>query len=263
MRFIFVSIGAAVLFTLLGCGNTLELTSSWTTEELKIDGSPTQWGDAPAHIAGPDVYVGVKNDKDNLYVCVTTSNRTTQWQMLALGMTIWFDGEGKRNKAFGIRFPLPILWQGRRLPPDISQINPDDMKRLTNVAERQFETVGLTPADRRRVTTDQAGGILLHLGFAEGNLTLSMKLPLRKSADQPNGIGGDVAKPLAIGLETGEYADPGRTQQSAAPAGGSRGSGGRGGGRGGGAGGRSSGPDTPAGLNHWLMVHLAGSTGSN
>jgi len=180
----------------------------------------------------------------------------TQAQMLALGTTVWFDTEGKKEKTFGIQFPVSGLLQGRRFP---SQQNPEELKRLIEAAQRQYEIVGPGAGERHRMADTQDKGIDVHLGFADGTLTYELKIPLQKSADHPFAIGADLLKPLIVGVETGEYSDAMRAQMSGpSRATGSSGGGGRGG-RGGGGGGQSPsgmGGDAPDPLKHWLIVHL-------
>jgi uncharacterized membrane protein YgcG len=238
--------------TLSGCSSTLELTSRWTNHELKVDGTGTEWNDAATLIPGPQVLVGIKNDRENLYVCIRTSNRTTQVQMLALGTTVWFDTEGKKNKTFGIQFPVSGLIQGRRFP---SQQNPEELRRFVDAAQRQFEILGPGKGEHRRIADKQEKGLDVHLGFADGTLTYELKIPLHKTAEHAYAVGADPSKPLTIGLETGDYSDAMRAQLS----GSSRPAGGSGGGRGGRGGGQSPGgmgSDAPEPLKHWLIVHL-------
>ena len=242
-----------VLATLTGCGSTLELTSRWTNQELRIDGRGDEWKDATTLIPGPQVQVGIKNDRDNLYVCLITANRMTQAQILALGTTVWFDAEGKKTKTFGIQFPIAGLLQGRRFP---TQQNPEDLKRLIEAAQRQFEVIGPGEGERHRLNDRQDNGIDVHLGYSDGTLTYELKIPLHKSPDHPYAVGADPLKPFVIGLETGEYSDAMRGQLSgpSRPAGGSAGGRGRGGG--GAQSASSLGGDAPEPLKHWLVVHL-------
>lgn len=253
-----LSVALAATSLMPGCGSSLELTSEWTDRVVVIDGISTDWPDMQARIAGPDVQIGIKNDKDNLYVCLTTPSRATQFQMLALGTTVWFDGEGNKNKTFGIQFPVQGLLQGRRLTPPA---NPDETKRvmesLVAAAQRQFEIIGPGTGERKRIADRQAKGIDVHLGYEDGTLTYELKIPLRRTADVPYGATVDPAKPLMVGFETGNYADLMRSQPSAP----GRSSGGAGrGGRGGGGGTAMGGGDSPEALRHWLTVHLTGSS---
>jgi len=246
-----VSVLLAVV-TLSGCSSTIELTSRWTNHELKVDGTGAEWNDAATLIPGPQVLVGIKNDRENLYVCLKTSNRITQVQMLALGTTVWIDAEGKKNRTFGIQFPVSGLLQGRRFP---SQQNPEELQRLIDAAQRQFDILGPGKDEHLRIADKQEKGLDVHLGFADGTLTYELKVPLHKTPEHVYAVGADPSKPLTIGLETGDYSDAMRTQLS----GSSRPAGGSGDGRGGRGGGQSPGgmgSDAPEPLKHWLIVHL-------
>jgi uncharacterized membrane protein YgcG len=251
-----------VAFTLFGCSSSVELTSGWSAQEIRIDGDNAEWKDATTRLAGPNVLVGVKNDNKDLYLCLITSNVQTQAQLLALGTTVWFDTEGKKNKSFGIQFPVTGLLQGRRFN---QRPNPEDLRHLIEAAQRQLEIVG-PGTERHRFADRECRGVDVHLGYTDGTLTYELKVPLHSSADQPYAINADPTKLLAIGFETGNLADAMRgalnpTSPSSAPTGGGRG-GGRSGGRGGtgGGGGSALGADAPEPLKHWLTVHLAGSS---
>ncbi len=253
-------VSLVVAFTLFGCSSSVELTSGWSAQDIRIDGDNAEWKDATTRLAGPDVLVGIKNDNKDLYLCLITSNVQTQAQLLALGTTVWFDTEGKKNKSFGIQFPVTGLLQGRRFN---QRPNAEDLRRLIEVAQRQLEIVGPS-GEHQRFADKGCKGIDVHLGYADGTLTYELKVPLHSSADQPYAINADPTKLLAIGLETGNLADAMRgalnpTSPSSGPAGGGR-TGGRSGGGGGtgGGGGSGLGGDAPEPLKHWLVVHLAG-----
>lgn len=249
---------ATVVFSLLspGCSSTLELSSGWTTRELKLTGSEAPWTGATTRIVGPDVHVGVKNDSNNLYVCLITSNRATQMQILALGCTFWFDAEGTKNKKFGIQFPVSRLSQGRRLP---ARENSQEFQRLVEAAQRQLEIYGPGEGQRQRISEQEGKGIEAHLGYVNETLTCELKVPLQRTESHPYGINVDTAKPLNVYLETGDFsamrgqsASTGSTQSG----GGGR-SGGRSGGGGGGGAGAPMGGDIPEPLRHWITVRLA------
>lgn len=245
--------------TVAGCGTSLTLTSQWADPATKVDGSSSDWNDFPTRIAGPDVYVGVKNDSESLYLCLTTASRSTQFQMLALGTTVWLDPEGKKNKTLGIRFPVPGLSPARRFPASGSaEDTRRSIERLITAAQNQFEIIGPNPEHRKKYSTSGSTGIDVHLGYDEGTLIYEMKIPLIPTPQLPHTIGVNRAKPFTLGLETGDFADAMRAQMGVegAPAGGG-GRGGRGGrGGGGGAAPGIAGAGAPEGLKHWLTVHL-------
>jgi uncharacterized membrane protein YgcG len=251
---------AILLGTFAGCSSTLELSSGWTDQELRITGDETHWRDATSAIAGPDVQVGVKNDAGNLYVALITANRFTQMQILALGCTVWFDKDGTKSKKSGIQFPVSGLMQGRRFS---GRENPEELQRLVDAAQRQFEIVGPGDGERHRISERDGKGVEVHLGLVDGTLTYELKIPLQRTESHPYAVNTDVSKPLNLCFETGDVATAMRGQPSTSSpsqaAGGGRG---RSGGRSGGGGGASTpaggmGADVPEPLKHWMTVHLA------
>jgi hypothetical protein len=254
IRFSTAAVAALVVLTMYGCSSSISVASRWTDQELRVASDDAAWKEETKRIAGPDVYVSVRNDQDHLYLCLTTTSLSTQMQMLGLGTTVWFDPEGQKNRTFGIEFPVSGLLQGRRFP---SREDPDELQRLVQLAGRGVTILGPGENDRLRMPLIDAKGIEAHLSFADGTLTYELKVPLRKTVEQPYAVGAEPGKPVAVGLETGDMSQVRTAQPSASsrPSGG----GGRGGGRGGGGGqaGRSLGSDAPEPLRHWLMVNLA------
>jgi uncharacterized membrane protein YgcG len=245
-----------------GCSSSKELSSNWTNQELAITGDVTHWTDATTDIVGPDVSIGVKNDKNNLYVGLVTANRVTQYQILGLGCTVWFDTEGKKAKTCGIQFPVSGLLQGRRFP---TRENPEELQRLINLAQRQLVLIGPGEQDRRRITPQDAAGIEGHVGYADGVLTLELKVPLQKSDRQTFAANADPAKPLFLGFETGDIAEvmkgqPGSSSPSQSAGGGGGGRGRSGGRSGGGGASPGLGNEMPEPLKHWFSVHLSTGT---
>lgn len=253
-----VPVSSFLLLMSFGCGSSQELRSGWTTQELAITGDGSHWKDATTDIVGPDVSVGVKNDNNNLYIGLVTSNHATQLQILALGCTVWFDKEGKKDRTFGVQFPVSGLLQGRRFP---ARENPEELQRLINVAQRQLAIVGPANGEQQRMSVQDAKGVDAHLGYADGTLTYELKIPLRKNKDQPYAIDADLTKALLVGFETGDLAEamkgqPTVSNPSQNAGGGSR----RSAGGSVGGGGRGVGNEMPEPLKHWITVHL--STGS-
>jgi hypothetical protein len=251
---VLVSISCFFLLIVTGCSSSLELTSGWANQKLTITGEGSHWRNATTEISGPGVSIGVKNDNDHLYIGLMTSNPETQLQMLALGCTVWFDKGENKNKIFGIQFPVSGLLQGRRYP---ARVTLEEIQRLIAAAQQQLVILGPVPGERRRGPAKNATGLEGRLGFADGILTCELKVPLQKTKTQPYAIDTDVTKPLAVGLETGDFADALKGQTGASSP--SQSSGGRGRGGGGRTGGANDQgfSDRPTPLKHWITIHLS------
>jgi hypothetical protein len=257
-----VSISCILVVMLIGCSSSHELRSGWTDREVAITGDESHWKGATTEIVGPDVSVGVKNDGSNLYIGLITSNRATQFQILALGCTAWFDAEGGKNKIFGVQFPVSGLLQGRRLP---AGDNAAEFQRLIDAAQRQLVIRGPGVGEQHRLSAQDASGVEARLGYIDGTLIYELKVPLRKSNEHPYAINADMTKPLLVGFETGDLAEAMKGQSGVSSpsqnAGGRGRTGSRTGGRAGGGTGQGLGGDAPEPLKHWITVQLSsGST---
>jgi len=249
-----VAISSFLALMVFGCSSSLELSSTWTNQEIVITGDGSRWKDATTSISGPDVSVGVKNDNNNLYVCLITSNRATQLQMLGLGCTAWFDTEGKKNKTFGIQFPVSGLLQGRRFP---TRDNPEELQRLINAAQRQLVIRGPADGEEHRMSVQDGQGVEAHLGYADGTLTYELKVSLQKNNEHPYAINAAMTQPLLLGFETGNLAEamkgrPDVSNRSQVTSVRGRPGGGAGSGAGSGLG-----SEMPEPLKHWITVHLS------
>ncbi|HPT06653.1 MAG TPA: hypothetical protein PLO85_00685 [Candidatus Omnitrophota bacterium] len=108
--FIVVTVG------LFGCASP-RLMSAWPRHEVQINGTYTGFGDALAYFDEKDkISVHLFNDSEFLYVCLITRNREIEERMVESGLVAWFDADGKRDKKFGIRFPIGLRAMGMTLP---------------------------------------------------------------------------------------------------------------------------------------------------
>jgi hypothetical protein len=256
-RLVVAVLAATSCFLLLlvpGCSSSLELSSRWTDHKIEITGDGSPWKDETAEIPGPGVIIGVKNDNDYLYIGLVTSNPETQFQMLGLGCTAWFDQEGNKHKTFGVQFPVAGLLRGGRYP---ARVTPEDVQRLIAPAQQQLVILGPGPGERRRGPAKNLTGLEARLGYLNGVLVCELQVPLLKTKAQPYAVNIDKAKPLFIGLESGNIAEALRGQSGASSPSQSSGGRGRGGGRSGSSSDQGIGPDRPDGLKHWVTVHLS------
>jgi hypothetical protein len=265
-----ICIALAAILLLSGCGG-LEIKSVWTNEAVKIDGVPAEWEGATTWVESPNVAVGVKNDDDYLYICLSSPVREVAVQIALRGFTVWLDPKGKKGKTFGIRCPIgPEMGTGN--PGELRKLAEDREKFMETVAERLngagnvLEVLGPGEDDKVRLTPYDAAGLEVALGYQDGRVVYELKVPFRRD-EHPYAIGSDGKGKIGIGFETPEI---GRDERMAAmgghrPEGGTGPGGGRTGGMTGGppGGGRSGemrrgGPGNMlAPLDIWAKISLA------
>jgi len=80
------------------------------------------------------VWLGVINDVDYLYMCVMTSQRPLQRQIMSTGFTVWFEHCGSQTADFGIRYPIGLVPSGAmasagEAPREPGQVPPSTVRR--------------------------------------------------------------------------------------------------------------------------------------
>ena len=199
--------------------------------------------------------------------------------MVRLGFTIWLDGEGGKNKSFGIRYPLGMMKSGvsvRELGFGARQPKGElDVGRFRELMEQslsELEIVGPEKNDVRRMSIEQVEGIDIEVGNTTGRFVYELKVPLDRDENHPYAVGVESMATVSIGFETAEIdmseMRAGMEERMGGMRGGGRSDGGRTGGgrmgggmRGGGVRGGTR-PEMPEPLKVWIAVHLASDTSS-
>lgn len=249
------------LLFLFGCGKA-EWSSRWRTQEITVDGNQHDWEGALVPADKEKMAVGLMNDGDNLFACLVVDDRERQTSIMRRGLIVWFDAAGKKDKTFGIHFPLSRFSAG---PPMMPQSMSEEPQRDFTSRLTELEILGPGKDERQRLPLDQAQGIDLNINRDNGVLVYEIKIPLRHGEERPYAIGAVAGDKIGIGLETPEFdrkemRDRMRSGMGGRPRGGRPG-GGLGGGRGGGMG-RPGGPGgqrpaMPETLKIWVKVQLA------
>jgi hypothetical protein len=244
-----------------GCSPSLELESQWCDREIIIDGKSKDWLGALYYFEDENVSAGFLNDEDRLYLCMIAESQILRAQVMMQGLTVWFDPEGGRNKAFGIRFPIitgemrdRITGMRLREEGQDREFTQEHLKEsLTDI-----EILGPGKDSQSRMKIKDAGGIEVQLEASSGMMVYELKVPLHRDELRPYalsampgdnvGIGLEIPKPDRSAMQKGMGSrSPGGT---GIPGGGRCGFGGRpGGGRGM--------PQMLRGLNVWITLQLS------
>ena len=70
-----------------GCSSAINIQSTSNDKQIVVDGNQQDWGSL-SFIKNENIGFGFRNDKDNLYLCVVTSDRTKIRKILS-GLTVW------------------------------------------------------------------------------------------------------------------------------------------------------------------------------
>ena len=187
-----------------GCSNTVELASSWNSQEAKIDVPATEWKSGLTEIKDSHVFVGIKNDQNYIYLRLLTTEEQFRRQMMRTGLTVWFESE--EGKKLGILYPTGVFTRSGIPPSPNPESNPDpeERNRISQQALRDVELLGPGKNDRNLFSILELPGITVKLENSQGSTVYDLKVPLRESSDHPYALATAAGSMVKIGIETGK-----------------------------------------------------------
>jgi len=252
----------AVVLQFSGCSSSIEIASRKVDHPIRIDGKDDDWQGNLAYLKEKKLALGFYDDGSSLYLCMTTTDRQTQQQVLGTGLTVWFDSTGSEDKIVGIHFPLRAMGQGQPMDRERPSVDegerqgPEEMQGMVEKLKGQMEIIGPEKDQQRKLLLPSSEGYDAKVDLHEGKLVYELQIPLMKTGDKGIlGVGLDTP-----GLDKNRMPQPGGEAPGGMPPGGGPPGGGmgRGGPPGGGMGpGGGSRPSLPEALNVWLHVRLS------
>jgi hypothetical protein len=162
-------------------------------------------------------YYYLSNDRDNLYIDLRIFEKEVQRQVLASGLTVWINTDGKKAKKTGLRYPARMQNQDR---PDMAgmgnqqaprnQQAPQNNQRQGNMQNMQsqrsrmsggenpsggrnmqmplasrIELIGLSGSDHSYISSDEINNFRGSMRFdKEGNMWYELIIPLSKMPER-------------------------------------------------------------------------------
>jgi hypothetical protein len=251
-----------------GCVGPLRVDSLWQNGNVVVNGKSDDWRGALYYFEDSDFSLGLRNDEDHLYLCLTAESPMMRMQIMAQGLTIWFDPAAGKEKVFGIRFPMGRTENpGERPPreggqrpqetPQRRQMDPEAQERMLQNLIRDAVLIGPEKDALNQVPIEDLRDIQLDIDLRGGLLTYEMKIPLEPREDRPYAVGAGPGMALGVGLEIPKMDRSEMRRMMPSVMGGRGGMGGMGGGMG--APRRMPGtrPGITNGLKFWMKVTLA------
>lgn len=277
-------IAMSVIFGALmaaGCATTMRMDSLWPNQEVVVNGQFDDWHGALYYFEDSEFSLGLRNDEHFLYLCMTAESPMIRTQILARGLTIWFDPSGGKEKVFGIQFPIGRQESFDRRQPlnneesaemmaRREQRDPAAQERMLQRMVREAILIGPDQDTRNQIPVEDLRGIQLKIDLSGGLMVYEMRVPLERTEDWAYAAGSAPGRPLGVGLVIPKM-DRASARRSMPGSMGGRSGGGMGGRTGGGMGGRGGmggqgmsrqRPAMMNGLKLWIKVLLADSSGS-
>lgn len=199
-----------ISISVCGCGSTQELSSSWSSDPVTIDGDASEWGSGLTNIKDTKVYIGVRNDRDFVYVCLTSTDQAFRRQLIGAGLSVWF--ENPAGVKIGVRYPIGMAGQQLQpVPDESSEAGEGDRERFGQQFLQDLEVLGPGEKDRNLFSVVQVRGISVKLDGTQHTSAYELRVPLQTSPEHPYAVGATPGALLKVSLATGKFERPQRS----------------------------------------------------
>ena len=188
-----------------GCG-TYQLDSLWLTEPITVDGDSSDWLGSLYYLEEEKASVGFINDSENLYMCLITQDPDLRRRVMSMGLILWIDPVGGKDKLFGINYPIGARERFERGPDlDPEGRNPEQIRE--DVRKASLESLGelkfLNPEglELERMELDQIEGMEIAVETLTGMFVYELKLPLTSDQRLPFVLDVRAGQSIGMGLE--------------------------------------------------------------
>lgn len=188
-----------------GCGTTIELTSIPVKNKILIDGNASDWAANLKYLSDEKVALGVTNDNNYLYLCLTTTDMSKVMPMFVGGFTVWVENEDNDVNKIGIKYPLNNIVSESRI-----MLNPGEFRKrgrdmiISKMINKQDEIRILNKDDFpvTVISTSDSSSLTARLGFNNGQFVYELRLPLKLDEQNKYGINAVPGNKLLVKFET-------------------------------------------------------------
>ena len=186
-----------------GCSSTPELIST-TGNNIVIDGDASDWGANLKYLQDEKLAVGVSNDNNYFYLCLTTNDLGRVMPMFAEGFVVWLENE-KSDSSIGIKYPLHNIVNEARI-----MINPDAPREkgrglmLKKLMTEQDEIRILNKANfpLTAISTSDSSGLTAKLGYNNDQFVYELRVPFINKSKDKIGISAVPGEKILVKFET-------------------------------------------------------------
>lgn len=172
--------------------NTVQMGSVLAPEKVKIDGKLNEWNNGfKAYNRNTRLLYILSNDDKNMYLVVKSTDFTTKAKIIAGGVNLIVNTEGKKKDKDAPSVTFPVIEHPERLGGNISDrfenrnagVDTELMHQLherTIIAAKQIRVLGIKAITDTLISIYNTDGIKTALNFdTDGGLTLEMAVPLK------------------------------------------------------------------------------------
>lgn len=205
-------ISVLLLFSILiftqGC-KEIEMTSQWNQHDIEIDGIDVEWSGSYNFLEDAKVVIGARNDSMYLYLAFKTVDNQIRQKIIGNGLTLWIDPSGKKEKSFGIHYPIGMMeWNQSQLYNPADWGTPEErekrLKEKSKIMLNELEIITPVGSSQHNYSMSNPYGIELALKDTVGTLVYELKIPLTQPGISMYDLNLITGSKVNIGIETGE-----------------------------------------------------------
>jgi hypothetical protein len=241
-----VSLMSVIVLTswFAGC-RTNEQLAFWPSRDVSIDGKITDWSGYLSLTEDSNMAFGFLRDSLYFYICLATSDRDIQKQIMGQGLIVWLEADKKAKNRVGVKFPLGMMGSG--IPPqEFMRGRPEEkgekmgLMFKNSLNELEICIPGEEEFIRYALSEISESGLEIAADLIFEQLVYEMKIPLYRGENTPYALGVEPSQFVVLEIGTPEM-DREAMREKMMPMGG--------GGRGGGPPGGMSGGEPPGGMS--------------
>jgi len=180
-------------------------TGTWQQQPLVIDGSDEDWTKPLLYTDRKEkLNYTLSNDKDNLYILVSTRSPQEQQKIIQGGMTVWVNNQADKNEATSVGIGFPLDSRKNRERNLMAEARPDQYKNkpITLDDLREYSLYGFKNESIENLEYGQTNeeGVQVRIDYnKEGDLIYEASIPLSTLYPQ-NTSHNFAGKSLAVGI---------------------------------------------------------------
>jgi hypothetical protein len=191
-----------------GCRET-KFESVWSERAVVVDGRYSEWTAPLQYFDRPSMYMGFRNDRDNLYIMIKTVDRRAQIKVLRLGLTVWFDPPDPKGKVWGVHYPLGmehpgISIRGVEAPGELSDVQRKQVAEMLGGFEIREKGVEAGVRVRTQAADSSGYGVQAAVRDTSDVIVYELKVPLRGDGRSPYAAIPDAKGRVRLRFETGD-----------------------------------------------------------
>lgn len=213
-----------ILLLLLSCSD-FEIKSKWRDNIITIDGNKKDWEGSLNYFEDEKIAIGIMNDSENIYLCLTTSDRSKVMKILNNGFTLWFDPQKSEDEIFGIQFPIkkefndemkmiPELNEKKDFDEKNNRVTPNENfpnRMIEKFKSEQNEILILNedkyPLNVYKLQNDS--GLEVFINIEQNQFVYELKIPFAENKLKKVYVDAFPNEEMNLRFETGEIEKPG------------------------------------------------------